>query len=67
MVVAPDGSARIDLINHQTLLPVRLVSDADGTGGVEFFTYDLDRRECTIRHLSEAGEITRVLPLGDGK
>jgi hypothetical protein len=67
MVVAPDGSARIDLINNETLLPVRLVSDADGTGGVEFFKYDLDKRECTVRRLSEAGESTRVLPLGDGK
>lgn len=67
LAVSPNGAARIDLINNQTLLPVRLVSDADGTGGVEFFKYDLDKRECTIRRLSHEGESTRTESLGDGK
>ncbi|MGH7178438.1 MAG: hypothetical protein ACREJC_13755 [Tepidisphaeraceae bacterium] len=67
LVVGEDGSARIDLINNDTLLPVRLVSDADGNGGVEFFDYDLAKKKCTVTRLNHKGQSQRVLPLGDGK
>lgn len=67
LVVDADGSARIDLIDNRTMIPVRLVSEADGSGGVEFFEYDLEKLECKITRLNHGGQTQRVLPLGDGK
>ena len=67
LVVGPDGSARIDLINNQTKIPVRLVSDTDGTGGVEFFQYDLDAGEVKITRLNYDGSSQRVVKLDGGK
>lgn len=67
LVVEPDGSARIDLINNQTKIPVRLVSDTDGTGGVEFYEYDLEAREVKITRLNHSGSSQRVVKLDGGK
>ncbi len=67
LAVSPDGSARIDLIDNRTFLPVRLVSEAEGGGGVEFFDYDLPNKKCTVTRLNSKGEEKRVLPLGDGE
>ena len=67
LVVGPDGSSRIDLINNETKIPVRLVSDTDGTGGVEFFDYDIEAREVRITRLDQNGSVQRVVKLGGGE
>ncbi len=66
LAVGSDGSATVDLINNQTMLPVRLISEADGSGGVEFLDYDLERKQVTITRLNHKGETKRILPLGNG-
>ena len=54
--VYKNGSAYISLINNKTGIPVRMVSDADGGGGVEFLDYDLKARKAFIKRLSYNGE-----------
>lgn len=66
LVVGSDGSATIDLINNQTMLPVRLISEADGSGGVEFLDYDLAKKQVTVTRLNHKGKTKRILPLGKG-
>ncbi len=64
--VGPDGSASIAVLDNRTAIPVRLVSDRDGGGGLELLEYDLEQRTCTVRRLDGAGESTRELDLGGG-
>jgi hypothetical protein len=57
--VDPDGSACIGLIDNKTLMPVRLQTDAQGGGGLEFLSYDLDKKVATIKRIGFAGESKR--------
>jgi len=61
--VYPNGAAAITLINNQTLISVRLISEADGTGGVEFIDYDLPNRKAAIKRLSFKGESVQEIEL----
>jgi hypothetical protein len=65
--VEPDGSASITLIDNRTLIPVRLVSEAGGGGGVEFIDYDFEQRKATITRLNSKGESRSEVPLGERK
>lgn len=67
LAVGADGAARIDLIDNRTMIPVRLVADASGTGGVEFFDYDVEKLKVTITRLDSSGEHKREESLGAGK
>jgi hypothetical protein len=46
---------------------VRLVSEADGQGGVEFFDYDLAQKSVKITRWNSAGQTTREHSLDGGK
>lgn len=65
MVVAPDGSAAIKLIDNRTAIPVRLVSDPAGGGGLEFLDYDLENRKYTVIRQSASGQEETERDLGD--
>jgi hypothetical protein len=54
--VYKNGAASISLINNQTGIPVRLISDANGTGGVEFLDYDLTARKAFLKRIDYNGE-----------
>jgi hypothetical protein len=64
LMVGANGAAAISLINNQTSVPVRIVTDESGSGGVEFIDYDLTERKAFIRRLSFDGESTREMSLG---
>jgi len=64
MVVAPDGSAVIKIIDNQTGVPVRLVSDPAGGGGLEFLDYDLENRKYTVIRESASGREESERDLG---
>ena len=66
LVVTADGSATVRLNDNKTAVPVRLATDAEGGGGLEFIGYDLDARKATIRRLSFDGETEREVSL-DGE
>lgn len=65
--VDADGSAHVALIDNTTRMPVRLVSDAAGGGGLEFIGYDLDKGVATIKRTSFTGATKQEIQLGDGK
>jgi hypothetical protein len=64
--VNTDGTASLMLLDNRTAVPVRLVTDADGGGGLEFLRYDLEKRTATVRRLDGAGETSREISLGGG-
>jgi hypothetical protein len=61
--VYPDGSANVALIDNGTGVPVRLVTDAEGGGGLETLTYDLENRKATITRLTSDGQSSREIDL----
>jgi hypothetical protein len=61
--VYPDGSASVALIDNQTGVPVRLVTDAEGGGGLEMLTYDLENRKATVTRLTPDGQTSREIDL----
>jgi hypothetical protein len=61
--VYPDGSASVALIDNRTAVPVRLVTDAEGGGGLEMLTYDMEKRTATVTRLTPDGKTSRELDL----
>jgi hypothetical protein len=64
LVVGANGAAAVDLIDNTTSITVRLTSDAEGGGGLEFFDYDLEQREVEITRVNHEGEAKRTMKLG---
>ena len=64
LVVSKDGSASVQLNNNDTGVPVRLVTDSEGGGGLELIAFDHAERKAHIRRLTFAGETVREIPLG---
>lgn len=54
--VYKNGAAMISIINNQTGITVRLISDEDGKGGIEFIDYDLGARKAIIKRIDFNGE-----------
>ena len=50
------GAASIWLINNQTGIPVRLITEKTGSGGLEFLDYDLKARKVIIKRIDFNGE-----------
>ena len=55
MMVGPDGGAVIQVLDNETAVPVRLVADPAGGGGLEFLDYDLENRRYTVIRQSASG------------
>jgi len=66
LVVSRTGAASIRLNNNDTGVPVRLVTDAEGGGGLELIAFDHAERKARIRRLTYEGETTREIPMGGG-
>jgi hypothetical protein len=62
--VYPDGSASVRLIDNGTGVPVRLVTDAKGGGGLEMLTYDLENRKAFVTRITSEGRTIREIDLG---
>ena len=54
--VYPTGAASIWLLNNQTGIPVRMITEKSGTGGLEFLDYDLKARKVFIKRIDFKGE-----------
>lgn len=63
--VEKTGAASIALINNQTGIPVRLLAEAEGPGGIEFIDYDLDARKAFIKRIDYKGESKTEQNLGN--
>ena len=58
------GSASVIVLDNGTRIPVRLVADAEGGGGVEMLEYDLENRKAVVTRLTPDGQSVRELDLG---
>jgi len=63
LIVSSTGGASIQLNNNDTGVPVRLVTDPAGGGGVELIEFDHAERKARIKRLSYAGETIREVSL----
>jgi hypothetical protein len=64
--VNADGSASVIVLDNGTGIPVRLVADAEGGGGLEMLEYDLENGKVAITRLTSDGQSVREFDL-DGK
>ena len=65
LIVSQSGGASIQLNNNDTGVPVRLVTDAAGGGGVELIGFDHANKMARIKRLTYAGETRREAPFGN--
>ena len=65
LVVDKNGGAAILLNNNDTGVPVRLVTDPEGGGGLELIEFDHDAKMARIRRLTYGDDVRRELPFGD--
>ena len=64
LIVSSSGGASIQLNNNDTGVPVRLVADSAGGGGVELIEFDHDEKKARIRRLTYGEDVRREVPLG---
>lgn len=64
LVVTNTGAASIQLNNNDTGVPVRLVTDADGGGGVELIEFDHAEKKARIRRLTYRDDVRREVSIG---
>lgn len=65
LVVDKQGGAAIMLNNNDTGVPVRMVADAQGGGGLELIQFDHDTKTARIRRLTYGDDVHQELPFGD--
>jgi len=64
LVVYPDGSAHVMLIDNETRAVVKLASDGNGGGGVQTFRWDMDAKQIHIRTTTFDGDERTTAPMG---
>lgn len=63
LIVTADGAAEVRMLGNDTGIPVRLVTDPDGKGGLEFLDYDLEERTVSVERVTFGGSSTNTFPL----
>jgi hypothetical protein len=64
LVVAPDGSSYVMLIDNLTRAVAKLHSDGKGGGGVQVFKWDMNAKQVHIKTLTYDGEQRDTMPMG---
>lgn len=64
LVVSNTGGASIQLNNNDTGVPVRLVADPGGGGGVELIEFDHAGKKARIRRLTYGDDVRREISIG---
>lgn len=64
LVVSNTGAAAIQLNNNDSGVPVRLVADAAGGGGVELIEFDHVGKQARIRRLTYGDDTRREVSIG---
>jgi hypothetical protein len=64
LVVSPDGSADMKLLDNMTRAVARLVSDGAGGGGVLVYRWDMEAMQINVRTLTYDGDQRETKPLG---
>ena len=63
MMIYPDGSSHINLLNNETLAVARLFSNADGRSGVQTLKLDPPNKQVLIRTLNCDGDLSETKPM----
>ena len=64
LVVSPDGSAQVLLLDNQTRAVANLQSDGDGSGGVQVFKWDMAARRIHVKTVTYDGDQRKTIPIG---
>lgn len=64
LVVWPDGSAYVMLIDNQTRAVAKLHSDGKGGGGVQVFEWDMEAKKIHIKTDTYAGDVRETVEMG---
>ena len=64
MVVWPDGSAYLMLIDNQTRAVAKLHSDGAGGGGVQVYKWDEKEKKVHIKTDTYDGDVRETLDMG---
>ncbi|HWQ85805.1 hypothetical protein [Brevundimonas sp.] len=64
LVVSSTGAASVQLNNNDTGVPVRLVTDPGGGGGVELIEFDHAEKKARIRRLTYGDDTRREVSMG---
>jgi hypothetical protein len=64
LVVYPDGSAHVMLLDNETRAVAKLHSDGRGGGGVQVFDWDMEAKQVRVKTLTYEGEERETLPIG---
>lgn len=65
LVVYPDGSAHVMLLDNQTRAVAKLQSDGDGGGGVQVFKWDMEAGRIHVRTVTYDGDRRETKPMGE--
>lgn len=64
LIVSSTGAASVQLNNNDTGVPVRLVTDPGGGGGVELIEFDHAEKKARIRRLTYGDDTRREVSMG---
>lgn len=64
LIVSNTGAASVQLNNNDSGVPVRLVADAAGGGGVELIEFDHAEKTARIRRLTYGDDVRREVSIG---
>jgi hypothetical protein len=64
LMVSPDGSAGLMLLDNQTRAVAKIVSDGSGGGGVQVFKWDMEAKQIHIRTVTYDGDQRETKPMG---
>lgn len=64
LVVAPNGSAHVMLIDNLTRAVAKLHSDGKGGGGIQVFKWDMNAKQVHIKTFTYDGEQRDTMPIG---
>ena len=64
LVVYPDGSSYIMIIDNKTRGVARMDSDAEGNGGLKVFKWDMENKKVHVKTFTYDAEKTETVPTG---
>ena len=65
LMVYPDGSTHLNMLDNWTRAVARLYTDADGGGGVQVLKWDMDAKQMHFRTLTYDGDVREAKPFGE--
>ena len=64
LVVYPNGSSHVMLIDNETRAVAKLYSDGEGGGGPQVFRWDMEKKQVHVKTITFDGEEVRTSDIG---